>query len=165
MSSSTPDGLTAAVLTVSDSSSRGERADLSGPAVAEILQRAGFAVTATEIVADDQSAIQQTIIRLAGKARLVVTTGGTGIAERDVTPEATRAICDRLLEGIPERMRFEGAKKTPLAALSRGVCGVRGKALILNLPGSPRGAKESLEPVIDLLPHALALLSGNTTHS
>jgi molybdopterin adenylyltransferase len=165
MSSSTPDGLTAAVLTVSDSSSRGERADLSGPAVAEILQRAGFAVTATEIVADDQPAIQQTIIRLASKARLVVTTGGTGIAERDVTPEATRAICDRLLEGIPERMRFEGAKKTPLAALSRAVCGVRGKALILNLPGSPRGAKESLESVIELLPHALALLSGNTTHS
>jgi len=82
-----------------------------------------------------------------------------------VTPEATRAICDRLLEGIPERMRFEGAKKTPLAALSRGVCGVKGKTLILNLPGSPRGATESLESVIELLPHALALLSGNTTHS
>jgi molybdopterin adenylyltransferase len=165
MSSSTPDGLTAAVLTVSDSSSRGERADLSGPAVAEILQRAGFAIVATEIVADDQSAIKQAIIQLAGRARLVVTTGGTGIAERDVTPDATRAICDRLLEGIPERMRFEGAKKTPLAALSRGICGVRGKALILNLPGSPRGATESLEAVINLLPHALALLSGNTTHS
>src|SRR5258708_4602592 len=106
MSSSTPDALTVAVLTVSDSSSRGERADLSGPAVGEILQRAGFAIVGAEIVADDQSAIQQAIIRLTGKARLVVTTGGTGIAERDLTPEATRAICDRLLEGIPERMRF-----------------------------------------------------------
>jgi molybdopterin adenylyltransferase len=165
MSSSTPEVLTAAVLTVSDSSSRGERADLSGPAVAEILQKRSFSVTTTEVVADDQLAIQQAIIRLAGQARLVVTTGGTGIAERDVTPEATRAICDRLLEGVAERMRFEGSKKTPMAALSRGICGVRGRVLILNLPGSPRGAAESLEAVVDLLPHAMALLSGNTKHT
>ena len=164
MSSSTPEVLAAAILTVSDSSARGERTDLSGPAVAEILKQRNFAVVATEIVADDQAAIQQTIIRLARQARLVVTAGGTGIAERDVTPEATRAICDRLLEGVAERMRFEGSKKTPLAALSRGICGVRGRVLILNLPGSPRGASESLEAVIDLLPHALALLSGDTQH-
>jgi molybdenum cofactor synthesis domain-containing protein len=165
MSSSTPEVLTAAVLTVSDSSARGERADLSGPAVAEILKTRKFAVVANEIVADDQAAIQQAILRLADKARLVVTTGGTGIAERDVTPEATRAICDRLLEGVAELMRFEGSKKTPLAALSRGLCGARKKTLILNLPGSPRGAAESLDAVIDLLPHALALLSGNTKHA
>jgi molybdopterin adenylyltransferase len=165
MSSSTPEALTAAVLTVSDSSSRGERTDLSGPAVAEILKKRDFSVTATEVVADDQPVIQQAIIRLAGKARLVVTTGGTGIAERDVTPEATRAICDRLLEGVAERMRFEGSKKTPMAALSRGICGVRGRVLILNLPGSPRGAAESLETVIDLLPHVLALLGGDTKHT
>jgi molybdopterin adenylyltransferase len=169
MSSSTPEDsaakkLTAAVLTVSDSSARGERDDLSGPAVAAILKQRNFSVVATEIVADDKAAIQKTLIRLAGKAKLVVTTGGTGIAKRDVTPEASKAICDRLLEGVAERMRFEGSKKTPLAALSRGICGVRGTVLILNLPGSPRGASESLEAVVDLLPHALALLSGDTKH-
>lgn len=165
MSSSIPEVLSAAVLTVSDSSARGERADLSGPAVADILKQKNFVVIATEIVADDQPAIQQAILRLADQASLVVTTGGTGIAARDVTPEATRAVCTRLLEGVAERMRFEGSKKTPLAALSRALCGVLGKSLVLNLPGSPRGATESLEAVVDLLPHALQLLSGNTKHT
>jgi molybdenum cofactor synthesis domain-containing protein len=94
----------------------------------------------------------------------VVTTGGTGIAERDVTPEATRAVCGRVLEGVAERMRFEGTKKTPFAALSRGICGVIGKSVVLNVPGSPKGAVESLEAVADLLPHVLQLLSGNTGH-
>jgi molybdopterin adenylyltransferase len=164
MSSLTPEALTAAVLTVSDSSSRSQRADLSGPAVAQSLKKRKFSVVATEIVPDEQPAIQKMLVRLSRKARLVVTTGGTGIAERDVTPEATRVVCDRLLEGVAERMRFEGAKETPFAAISRAVCGVRGKAVILNLPGSPRGAVASLEAVIDLLPHALELLSGNTDH-
>src|SRR5712691_8912744 len=103
MSSSTPEALTAAVLTVSDSSTRGQRADLSGPAVAEALKKRKFSVVATEIVPDEQPAIQKMLIVLARKARLVVTTGGTGIAKRDVTPEATRAVCDRLLEGVAER--------------------------------------------------------------
>lgn len=165
MSSSTPETLTAAVLTVSDSSARGERDDLSGPAVAECLTQHGFSVVATEIVADEQPQIQNAIALLTSEVRLIVTTGGTGVAPRDVTPEATRAVCERLLEGVAERMRSEGAKKTPLAALSRGVCGTRGKSLILNLPGSPRGAVESLEAVIALLPHALELLAGSTRHS
>lgn len=156
--------LTAAVLTVSDSAAVGKRADLSGPVIASILQKHNFRVVAAEVAADDQAAIRKMLIRLAGKANLVTTTGGTGIAARDVTPEATRAVCKRLLEGVAERMRYEGARKTPFAALSRGVCGVRGKSLILNLPGSPKGAAESLESVIELLPHALQLLAGNTEH-
>jgi molybdenum cofactor synthesis domain-containing protein len=164
MSSSTPDALTAAVLTVSDSSARGERSDLSGPAVAESLQKHNFQVVATQIVPDDRIHIEDALMRLTEKARLVVSTGGTGIAERDVTPDATRSVCERLVEGVAERMRLEGAKKTPYAALSRGLCGIRGHSLILNVPGSPKGAVESLEAVIDLLPHALQLLSGDTKH-
>src|SRR5271165_4580386 len=164
MSSSTPEVLVAAVITVSDSCARGDRTDLSGPAVGELLRKRNFAVIGTEVVPDEQSAIQHAIAYWVQEAQLVVTTGGTGIAERDVTPEATRAVCERLLEGVAERMRSEGARKTPLAVLSRGLCGVRGKSLILNLPGSPAGAVDSLAAVIDLFPHALQLLSGNTKH-
>jgi molybdopterin adenylyltransferase len=152
------------VLTVSDSSSRGEREDVSGPTLVEALQKHNFKIVATEVIPDDRTHIENALLQLAEKARLVVSTGGTGLAERDVTPEATRAICERIVDGIGERMRLEGAKKTPFAALSRGLCGVRGQSLILNLPGSPKGAIESLEAVIDLLPHALQLLSGNTRH-
>ena len=165
MSSSTPEIFTASVLTVSDSCSRGEREDLSGPAVAEVLSRNNFQVVAREIVPDEQTAIAAVILKLAAQSRLVVTTGGTGIAKRDVTPEATRAVCDRLLEGVAERMRMEGLKKTPFAALSRGVCGVKGETIILNVPGSPKGAVESLEAVVELLPHALRLLEGKTEHT
>ena len=165
MCSSTPKSWTATVLTISDSCARGDRVDLSGPAVAAVVRRRNFQLVGTEIIPDEQSAIEKAIIHWAGESRLVITTGGTGIAERDLTPEATRRVSTRLLEGVAERMRMEGAKKTPFAALSRGVCGIRGESLILNLPGSPSAAVESLESVIDLLPHALELLSGNTEHT
>ena len=164
MSSSTPDQTRAAVLTVSDSCSRGENSDLSGPAVAEALRRRNFQVVVRSVVPDETTAIQEKLIELCRSARLVVTTGGTGIAPRDVTPEATRAVCDRLVDGIGEQIRAKGMRKTRFAALSRAVCGIRGTSLILNLPGSPAGAVESLEVVVDLLPHALDLLQGKTAH-
>jgi molybdopterin adenylyltransferase len=168
MSSSTPEvsanRTSAAVLTVSDSCSRGEKKDASGPAVAEALERHGFQLVTRAVVPDERDAIEKKLIEMCTSARLVVTTGGTGIAPRDVTPEATRAVCERLVEGIAEHMRAEGMRKTRFAALSRGVCGVRGASLILNLPGSPAGAVDSLHSVADLLPHALELIAGNTEH-
>ena len=164
MSSSIPETFRAAVLTVSDSCARGERNDLSGPAVARSLQDHHFSVIETRVVADDHSSIQKAIVELARKARLVVTTGGTGISARDVTPEATRSVCGRMLDGVSERMRREGEKKTPFAVLSRGLCGVCGNSIVLNLPGSPAGAVESLQAVIDVMPHAMQLLAGKTEH-
>ncbi|MGA3055230.1 MAG: MogA/MoaB family molybdenum cofactor biosynthesis protein [Candidatus Korobacteraceae bacterium] len=155
---------TAAVLTISDSSARGKRADHSGPATVELLRQEGFDVIRMEIVPDDQPTIESALVRLSDEVPLIVTTGGTGIADRDVTPEATRAVCSKLIEGIPERMRAEGTVNTSYAILSRGVCGVRGRTLILNLPGSPTGASESLLAVIEILPHALDLVAGQTEH-
>jgi molybdopterin adenylyltransferase len=164
MSSSIPETFRAAVLTISDSCARGERNDLSGPAVAHSLQEHHFSIVETRVVADDHSAIQKAIVELARRARLVVTTGGTGISARDVTPEATRSVCGRMLDGVAERMRREGERKTPFAVLSRGLCGVCGTSVVLNLPGSPAGAVESLQAVIDVMPHAIQLLAGRTEH-
>src|SRR5260370_5353661 len=174
MSSSTPDassrdassgnGTRAAVLTVSDSCSRGEKVDLSGPAVAKALERRKFQVVVRSVVADESAEIQDKLIELCRSARLVVTTGGTGLAPRDVTPEATGAVCERLVEGIAEQMRLQGVRKTRFAALSRAVCGVRGTSLILNLPGSPAGAVESLEAAMDMPPHDRGLIARETGH-
>jgi molybdopterin adenylyltransferase len=158
-------GITTAVITASDSCSRGEREDRSGPAVADFLRKHPFSITVREVVPDDRVKIQNLLVKVAREVQVIVTTGGTGIATRDVTPEATIAVCDRLLPGVAERMRSEGMKKTPFAALSRGVCGVRGQALILNLPGSPAAAVESLEAVVALIPHVVELLNGKTEHS
>lgn len=156
----------AVVITVSDSCSRGEREDLSGPAVAQELESQGFDVSASISVPDERQAIEDALHFAAARARLVVTTGGTGIAARDVTPEATRAVCDRLLDGVAEVMRAAGREETLLAALSRGVCGTidQHKTLVLNLPGSPAGAVTSLRAVAPLLKHALELLAGKTRH-
>ena len=156
--------LTAAVLIISDSCANGTRQDLSGPALRRALEAKGFRITAQEVVPDQREIISRKLQELAKQARFVVTTGGTGIAPRDVTPEATRAICDRLLDGVSELMRAEGLKQTPLAPLSRGVCGTLGKSLLLNLPGNPNGAEQSLNAVLHLVPHALELLDGKTAH-
>jgi molybdopterin adenylyltransferase len=155
---------TAAVLTISDSSSAGQRKDLSGPAIVRELESAGFKVVHNSVLPDEKDAIAARLIECSEITRLVVTTGGTGVATRDVTPEATMAVCERVLDGIAEKMRLEGARRTPFAALSRAVCGVRGKALLLNLPGNPAAAVESLQAVIGILPHALDLLDGKTQH-
>ncbi len=155
----------AIVITVSDRSARGERPDTSGPRVAALLERHGFAVTGTAIVPDRGREIGAALRAAAGAAALVVTTGGTGFARRDITPEATRKVCERLAPGLSEAMRAGGAARNPRAWLSRGIAGLRGRSLIINLPGSPAGAEESLACIVALLPHALAVLGGGGAHA
>jgi molybdenum cofactor synthesis domain-containing protein len=155
----------AVVITVSDSRSAGKQADLSGPAVARVLAQAGFNIVDMVTIPDDQPLIEAELRRQCACAHLVVTTGGTGISPRDVTPEATRAVCDRLLDGVAEQMRTAGLKETPFASLSRAVCGTCGETLVLNLPGSPKGAVTSLQAVLHLLPHALSVLEGTAVHT
>jgi molybdopterin adenylyltransferase len=154
----------AVVLTISDRCWRAEQNDLSGPAVRLSLEDAGVGVVTMETLPDEVDLIAPALRRHAKSADLIVTTGGTGLAARDVTPEATRLVSERLVDGLAERMRADGLLHTPFAALSRAVCGTLGRTLIVNLPGSPAGAKSSLAAILPLLPHALDLLAGNTNH-
>jgi molybdenum cofactor synthesis domain-containing protein len=154
----------AAVLTVSDGVAEGSREDDSGRVVAVALDAAGLEVVRREVVPDERDRIERALRDLAASASLVVTTGGTGFGPRDVTPEATRAVIEREAPGLAEAMRAAGRAGTPMADLSRGVAGTIGAALVLNLPGSVRGAVESLEAVVPVLPHALELLAGHTAH-
>lgn len=153
---------TAVVITVSDRSFRGERDDASGPLVASMLTNAGFQVNRVDIVPDEKERISEALVRAADDpdTALIITTGGTGLAPRDVTPEATLAVCERLVPGIPEVMRMRGLQHTERAMLSRGVAGIRNRSLIINLPGSPKAAAENLEAIADALGHALRMLRG-----
>jgi len=152
------------VLTISDRCFAGTQQDLSGPAVARLLVEAGVAHPAAHTLPDDFDQIVDALRQYARTASLIVTTGGTGLAPRDVTPDATRLVCDRLVDGLAEQMRADGLRYTPLAPLSRAVCGTLGATLIVNLPGSPAGAESSLAAILPLLPHALDLLAGLTSH-
>lgn len=154
----------AAVLTVSDRSFHGQRPDEGGPLVADLLKNAGYEVVFTSIVPDEQTMIEAELCRIADDmdVQLLITTGGTGFAPRDVTPEATLAVCDRMAPGIPEAMRYASLQITPRAMLSRAQAGLRGGTLIVNLPGSPKAAKENLEAVLPALSHGLEMLSGKS---
>jgi len=151
-----------AVLTISDSVAKGEREDLSGPAVVAACRGLGWEVTSALLVSDDPASIREQLRELADSGRIdvLLTTGGTGIGPRDNAPEATQAVADRMVPGISEEIRRKGLQHTATAVLSRGTAAVRSKTLIVNLPGSPKGATESLEAVAHLLPHAVKVLHG-----
>ncbi len=151
----------AAILTISDRGSRGEREDISGPAISEMLKQIDAEVVSIDILPDEKYDIMNKLIELSQKADLVLTTGGTGLSPRDVTPEATMEIIEREIPGIPEVMRYEGMKITDRAMLTRAVAGVRGRTLIINLPGSPKAVRENLSVILSTLPHAIEKIKGS----
>jgi molybdenum cofactor synthesis domain-containing protein len=156
-------GLRVAIVTVSDRASRGEREDLSGPALEAAVRESGGEVIGRTVVPDERDAIAAELTRLADDvhAPLILTTGGTGFAPRDVTPEATRAVLHKEAPGLAEHARADGARRTRHAILSRGVAGIRHSSLIVNLPGSPKGARETFDAILPVLPHALSVLAGS----
>lgn len=155
--------ITAAILTLSDKGSKGEREDASGSLIREMLKGIGAEIRFYEILPDEKDLIKEKLIKYSMEVDLILTTGGTGLSPRDVTPDATLEIIDRQVPGIAEAMRFEGYKKTKRAMLSRAVAGVRGKSLIINLPGSPRAVRENLEVIMDVIPHAVEKIKGDTS--
>lgn len=153
----------AAILTLSDKGSKGEREDRSGPAIKEILKAIDADVCYYDVLPDEKDLIKEKLIDYTNKVDLIITTGGTGLSPRDVTPEATREVIEREIPGIPEIMRIEGMKKTPRAMLSRAVAGIRRDTLIINLPGSPAAVRENLQVILDTIPHAIEKIKGDTT--
>jgi len=151
-----------AILTLSDKGSKGDRADASGPAIEKIIKKINATVVSYEIIPDDKNKIKRKLISLSKTADLILTTGGTGVSPRDVTPDATLEILDYEIPGIAEAMRMKGMRKTPFAMISRAVAGVRGKTLIINFPGSPRAVKENLSVILPILPHTIEKLHGST---
>ena len=151
-----------AILTLSDKGSKGDRDDASGPAIEKIIKKINATVVSYEIIADDKNRIKRKLISLSKGADLILTTGGTGVSPRDVTPDATLEVVDYEIPGLAEAMRMKGLKKTPFAMISRAVAGVRGKTLIINLPGSPKAVKENISVILPVLPHIIEKLHGST---
>src|SRR4030067_2575372 len=154
---------TVAVLTLSDKGAKGKRKDESGPLIGKIIKKIGGKIISYDILPDEKALIKRKLLSLCNEVDLIITTGGTGLSPRDVTPEATLEVIDRQVQGIAEAMRSEGLKKTSRAMLSRAVAGVRGKSLIINLPGSPKAVKENLAVILDVIPHAIEKIKGDTS--
>ena len=154
--------ITVAILTLSDKGSKGEREDLAGPLIREMISSIGATVEYYEVIPDEKDLIKEKLMDYSKKVDLVLTTGGTGLSPRDVTPEATLEVIDKEIPGIAETMRSAGLEKTKRAMLSRAVAGVRGNTLIINMPGSPKAVKEGLEAIMDVLPHAIEKIKGST---